>query len=223
MYGEAARNKHASFKKSSPYMYSRAASDYRAQTSQATNPLSMPPQHTTSRALLLVLALRQLDLASAMGGGGGGERCDAMGADARYDEVLDLETSTRVVSTSGCPNHYSLCTGKPVTGCGGIGEEGTQTEARFTDAVFSIPTHPVFRANGATQDISCTPNTLAVARNGVGIYGPGVTFRPDPDNGRDCVWLDPEDDSAEWVSFDMCSGHGGPSGACECRPHSCEV
>jgi hypothetical protein len=64
------------------------------------------------------------------------DSCDAYGASATYKETITLASGTNTVSirnivSNGCPNHYSICTGKSgVPGCGAIGVAGTASEAK---------------------------------------------------------------------------------------------
>ena len=57
------------------------------------------------------------------GGGdsGGGAACDMCGASATYTETIDTSGSIakRSIVSNGCPNHYSVCTGKGIGVCGG--------------------------------------------------------------------------------------------------------
>ena len=117
------------------------------------------------------------------GSGGGGAACDQCGSSASYSEkvVLDADYgfAVRQITTNGCPNHYSVCTGKQgLTGCGGVGVEGTATEAVMNSAngdgstTISIPALPVFATS--TTDIECELGAIAVALNGVGIFGGAV-------------------------------------------------
>ena len=117
-----------------------------------------------------------------LGGGGddtsSGESCDQCGASATYSETISTSSSgltTRDITTNGCPNHYSICTGKNgLTGCGGVGNEGTASEAKMNSAdgdgstTLSIPATPVFASS--TTDIECDMGSIAIALNGVGIF-----------------------------------------------------
>jgi len=112
---------------------------------------------------------------------GSGLYCDQCGADASYSEVLDYDSNIllRYITTTGCPNHYSVCTGKEgLTGCSSIGEEGTASEAQFNSAdddgstTISIPANPVFKSS--TTDVECEMGAIAIALNGVGIFGGAV-------------------------------------------------
>ena len=49
----------------------------------------------------------------------------------------------RTIVTSGCPNHYSVCTGKGFGVCGAQGVEGTDTEATEQGKTLAIPASPV--------------------------------------------------------------------------------
>ena len=131
--------------------------------------------------------------------------CDACGWTSAYSESISSIGTylTRVITANGCPNHYSYCTGKDgLVGCGGKSEEGTSTEAAVQEKSITIPLQPVFAAS--TTDTSCGQADIAIALNGVSIYGGVVN-----DN---CDLLDLEDEESEWISFDMCSGHAGPGG-----------
>ena len=123
-------------------------------------------------------------------------------------EVIDSSGTyaKRTITASGCPNHYSVCTGKGIGVCGGLGEEGTGTEAADQGKVLEIPANPIIAAS--TTDISCALGELAIALNGVSIYSGAVdTF---------CTQLDVDDDTAEWTSFDFCSGHAESTGDYHC-------
>jgi len=124
--------------------------------------------------------------------------CGACGSSATYSESLTETTSDgrtiRTVTTTGCPNHYSYCTGKGVVdGCGDIGEEGTITEAKEQDIEFQVLANPVFAAS--TTDVQCSLGPIARALNGVSIYSGAVN-----DN---CEFVDVDDSNSEWSSFDM--------------------
>jgi len=106
------------------------------------------------------------------------------------------------ISASGCPNHYSYCTGKPSPECSAIGEEGSSTQATEQSHSVEIPAHPVFATQ--TTSIECEPGQIAIALNGVSIYNGWVSGV--------CDLLDVDDDTAEWTSFDYCSGHAQQEG-----------
>jgi hypothetical protein len=117
---------------------------------------------------------------------------------------------TRRIQTNGCPNHYTTCTGKPgVSGCGEVGEAGSATEAKESAKDKTIPLYPVLRDSYATDDSSaaitkCTLGDIAIALNGVSIYGGAVNDQ--------CEALDTTNTMNEWNSFDCCSGHAEQTG-----------
>jgi len=131
--------------------------------------------------------------------------CDACGSSATYQESTSIDGSyvKRTITSSGCPNHYSYCTGKQgITGCGDIGEEGSGSEATAQDVVVEIPAYPVIASSKTS--IECSVGSIAIALNGVAIYSGAV------DNT--CGLLDVDDSSGEWTSFDFCSGHSQQQG-----------
>ena len=76
------------------------------------------------------------------GGGSGGASCATDGSSATYAETLGDDSKmnlVRTIVTSTCPNHESMCTGKPVTGCGDIGENGDSTSPAFLNLYLSRP------------------------------------------------------------------------------------
>lgn len=131
--------------------------------------------------------------------------CDACGASATYSEVISTESSLskRTITSSGCPNHYSVCTGKSgVPGCGSVGEEGTATEAKDQSKTYEVPGEPVLASSNT--DIECDMGAIGIALNGVSIYGGSVD--------TSCTLLDVDDTTSEWTAFDMCSGHSEMTG-----------
>ena len=126
--------------------------------------------------------------------------CDPCGASASYSEAISEEdgVAVRTVTTSGCPNHYSYCTGKSATsGCGGRGEEGTESQADDMEYVLTFPAEPVIASK--TVNVSCTQGGIGYALNGIPFYSGWVS--------GECEQLDVTNNKAEWVSFDFCSGH----------------
>ena len=108
----------------------------------------------------------------------------------------------RTINTTGCPNHYTVCTGKNMSVCGAQGEEGTDTEATEQSKVIEIPASPVIATS--TRDVSCTLGEIATALNGVSIYSGAVDTA--------CTQLDVDNAMNEWTGFDFCSGHSESSG-----------
>jgi len=135
----------------------------------------------------------------------GGAACDACGSSATYSESITTDgvLSKRTIATSGCPNHYSICTGKPGKDyCGNIGQEGPETEATDQSTTLEIPGSPVMAAT--TTDVECSMGSIAIALNGVSIFGGAVD--------QSCNLVDVDDSTSEWTAFDMCSGHAQAAG-----------
>ena len=133
------------------------------------------------------------------------QHCDACGASARYTEHISdfVGYSKRSITTSGCPNHYSYCTGKArADGCAARGNEGSASQALDQDRLIYIPGSPVIAT--AVTDIECQMGAVAVSLNGVSIYAGAVD--------TSCDLVDVTDENSEWTSFDFCSGHSQASG-----------
>lgn len=131
--------------------------------------------------------------------------CDACGASASYLETIadDGGKKKRTITSSGCPNHYSVCTGKPkMAVCAEIGMEGSGTEAKDQKKTTHIPAEPVLAS--AVEDIECKMGPVGIALNGVSIYGGSVN--------QQCDKVDTNDDTSEWTTFDMCAGHSQMAG-----------
>ena len=104
---------------------------------------------------------------------GTAQTCDACGASSTYEETISRQQGLwkRSVSASGCPNHYSFCTGKDLRGCGGnfvftrrffsrdrytiwkpSQAEGTETKADVLNLEFEMPAEPVIATS--TDDLT---------------------------------------------------------------------
>lgn len=97
------------------------------------------------------------------------------GSSATYEEKITTVDgrSLRTITSSGCPNHYSICTGKPgEEGCGEKGEEGSASEATDQGKTRLIPAVPVI--SSSKLDLEFVMGEIAVALNGVSIYGGAV-------------------------------------------------
>lgn len=144
------------------------------------------------------------------GGAGGGAACDGTGSSATYAETIGTgNVGTRQITSSGCPNHYSLCTGKAgISGCAAIGSAGTATEAKEQSKSLTIPSSPVLRSSFGVgvsgSDVQCSLGPIAIALNGVSIYGGAVD--------QQCTSIDVDVISSEWSSFDCCGGHSQQQG-----------
>ena len=151
-------------------------------------------------------------LALLAGTADGQTKCNAYGTSATYSETIGTSSSiaSRTISSNGCPNHYSLCTGKGVvSGCGDVGETGTDTEAKEQTKSIVIPASPVLRASISLTDtanggIKCQMGAIGIALNGVSIYGGAVDTQ--------CSGILVDDTSSEWTGFDCCSGHSERTG-----------
>ena len=133
------------------------------------------------------------------------QSCDGCGDSARYTEHITdyVGFSKRTITTSGCPNHYSICTGKINSeGCAAKGHEGTLSQALDQDRLVYIPGEPVIATT--VTDIECQMGAVAVSLNGVSIYAGAVD--------TSCTLVDVTDSTSEWTSFDFCSGHSQAQG-----------
>lgn len=161
---------------------------------------------------LFAIAFSQPPPGGGSGGSSGGDSgssssstCDMYGGSASYSESVDSGASTRTLTSSGCPNHYSICTGKDFGVCGAAGEEGTDSEASGSDGskVINIPLYPKLQPNGASTDLEYTLGEIATALNGVSIFGGAVS---------QTELLEVDNCMSEWSSFDCCGGHAENSG-----------
>jgi len=131
-----------------------------------------------------------------------GDSCGICG-DGTSTYVESISGDARIITGTGCPHHYSVCTGKGVLDhCGGTGEEGSETEASVQNFEYEIPAYPVLRTD--TYSVACAMGAIGVALNGIPFFSGAVD--------TECTLLDVNDDSSEWVSFDMCGGHSQTSG-----------
>jgi len=80
-----------------------------------------------------------------------------------------------------------------------LGYEGTATEAVEIAYSIDVPANPVIATESNTWP-ACEKETIAMALNGVPIYGGAVC-------SGSCDILDVTDSAAEWTSFDFCGGH----------------
>ena len=144
------------------------------------------------------------------GNSGSSSKCNECGADTTYSEQLlsasvnGVTVTKRTITANGCPNHYSICTGKDgPPGCAAIGVEGTDTEAEPQDHVIDIPAYPVIATSTTSNE--CELGIAAISLNGVSIFNGAVN--------QQCELVVTTDATSEWTSFDMCSGHSAsPSG-----------
>jgi len=133
------------------------------------------------------------------------ETCDMHGASSTYSEEINTNEGTRTLTASGCPNHYSICTGKGAGVCGDIGYEGSDTEAAGGEGnkVISIPLYPKLQPNGVSTDLEYSLGEIATALNGVSIFS-GATSAT--------TLLEIDTCMSEWTGFDCCGGHSENTG-----------
>ena len=82
-----------------------------------------------------------------------GDSCDACGTLSTYTEEIDNDK--RKITGNGCPHHYSVCTGKPLSDeCGKYGEEGSATQAVKKCFTYVIPAYPVLREDGDEYSVA---------------------------------------------------------------------
>jgi hypothetical protein len=155
--------------------------------------------------MIFLFAILAFGAAQPPGPPSTGTACDPCGSSASYSEAISTSGGylKRTVTTTGCPNHYSYCTGKSgIPGCGAIGEEGTDTEATDQSRVAEIPASPVIAST--TTNVECELGEIGIALNGVGIYSGAVN--------SNCDLVDVDDSTSEWTAFDFCSGHAQQTG-----------
>jgi len=137
-----------------------------------------------------------------------GTLCDMCGSSSTYSETIVTTTTpkTRHITSTGCPNHYSVCTGKSgLAGCGSKGVEGTATQAVVQSKSIQIPSEPIFATNRTS--LTCQLGPIGIALNGVSLYSAAVD--------QACTQLDVNSDTNagnEWISFDYCGGHSQEQG-----------
>ena len=141
----------------------------------------------------------------------GSVKCAADGSSASYSETIstDQGVTKRTITSTGCPNHESYCTGKPGPSptCKDEGQQGTDTEAVEQDTLrdmgVDIPANPILKSSYTPKELDCSMGAIAYALNGIGFYSGAVGY----DAHGNCPQLDVADPEAEWISFDCCTGH----------------
>jgi len=149
-----------------------------------------------------------------------GAACAADGSSASYVETITTKSgvSVRTIASTGCPNHESYCTGKP--NCGGEGGQVDSTEAAEQSLSVEVSANPKLKNSYTAGELDCTMGTTDYALNGVGFYSGAVAYVA----GGPCPQLDVEDATAEWISFDCCSGHSTGGGGYHYHfPPSCLI
>ena len=150
---------------------------------------------------LLVLVLLGTARAAA------GDACNEDGSSAAYTETITTQQGVekRTITSTGCPNHESYCTGKPgpAPTCDEEGLKGSGTEAVEQDLSVDIPANPILKSSYEPGELDCSMGAIAYALNGIGFYSGAVGY----DENGNCPQLDVADPEAEWISFDCCTGH----------------
>ena len=116
-----------------------------------------------------------------------------VGDSFRYTESIDAKRRVRMISTSSCPNHYSIC---QHSYCGGL----NNSMALVKNTVYEVPLYPMFAS--VIKDTTCTTKPVAIAHNGVPILGPDDS---DTSNTRICTI--PGNYGSKAVSYDFASVH----------------
>ena len=174
-----------------------------------------------------------------------GDACAADGSSASYSETISTAqgVTKRTIVSAGCPNHESYCTGKPANKptCDEEGLKGSGTEATDQDLNVGVPANPKLLSasdwaavladaatvpaatatEGGTSSLDCEMGGIAYALNGVVFYSGAVDNKM---ANPPCPQLDISDATAEWISFDCCSGHSSGTGGYHYHfPPSCLI
>ena len=199
----------------------------------------MAPHHQIILTAMLLGAACAAPPGGGGGGGGGssGASCAADGSSSSYTESITTKSgvSVRKIVSTGCPNHESYCTGKPGNKptCDEEGKKGSGTETTDQDLNVDVPANPKLLSDsdwaavladaatvpagsateGGTSSLDCEMGGIAYALNGVVFYSGAVGNKL---NDPPCPQLDIYDDTAEWISFDCCSGHSSGTGGYLC-------
>ena len=204
-------------------------------TVQAGNPMAPPSMKRVVRLVMLLGTARTAT----------GQACNADGSSATYTETITSSQGVdrRRIQSAGCPNHESYCTGKPANKptCDEEGLKGSGTEATDQGLDVEVPANPKLldadawaavladaatipagtATEGSTSSLDCEMGGIAYALNGVVFYSGAVGNKNlDPP----CPQLDISDATAEWISFDCCSGHSSGTGGYHYHfPPSCLI
>ena len=177
--------------------------------------------------------------------GGSSDSCAEDGSSATYTETISTAqgVTKRTIVSAGCPNHESYCTGKPANKptCDEEGLKGGGTEATDQALNVDVPANPKLldaddwaavladaatvpaatATEGDTSSLDCEMGGIAYALNGVVFYSGAVGNKL---NDPPCPQLDIDDATAEWISFDCCSGHSSGTGGYHYHfPPSCLI
>ena len=174
------------------------------------------------------------------------DACAEDGSSAAYTETVSTAqgVTKRTIAATGCPNHESYCTGKPANKptCDEEGKKGSGTETTDQDLNVDVPADPKLLSasdwaavladaatvpagsateTATTSSLDCEMGGIAYALNGVVFYSGAVGNKM---NDPPCPQLDIYDETAEWISFDCCSGHSSGTGGYHYHfPPSCLI
>jgi hypothetical protein len=103
------------------------------------------------------------------------DTCDPYGASWLYQETVDVSGGKRIITTTTCPNHFSVCQTQKCA------IEGTLSVIMPQKAIYEVPLYPVIAfpdyvtklvtSAGVPANLSCETGNLGIALNGVGIGG----------------------------------------------------
>jgi FtsP/CotA-like multicopper oxidase with cupredoxin domain len=148
--------------------------------------------------------------------------CDPYGGSYFYSETVDYVNRVRIINTSSCPNHFSVCQSDECSG-------GMVTRAIISNITVKIPLYPVI--SESFIDTTCTSSeAVGIALNGVRIAGPSdghtsVCGSPNvygqPSSGRSRCNIFGTGDGTQYCgdavvqygkTFDVCGGHADELG-----------
>ena len=202
----------------------------------------MQVQPSAMARIILAALLLGAARAPPPNAGSSGASCAADGSGATYTETITTAqgVTKRTIAATGCPNHESYCTGKPANKptCDEEGKKGSGTEATEQSLDVEVPANPkllsasdwtAVLADAATiphtatgsSTLDCEMGGIAYALNGVVFYSGAVDNKM---ANPPCPQLDISDATAEWISFDCCSGHSSGTGGYHYHfPPSCLI
>ena len=203
----------------------------------------MQVQPSAMARLILAALLLGAARAPPPNAGSSGASCAADGSGAAYTETITTAqgVAKRAIVATGCPNHESYCTGKPANKptCDEEGKKGSGTEATEQSLSVEVPANPKLLSASDWSDVltqatttipytatgsntlDCEMGGIAYALNGVVFYSGAVDNKM---ANPPCPQLDISDATAEWISFDCCSGHSSGTGGYHYHfPPSCLI
>lgn len=124
----------------------------------------------------------------------GTPKCEPNGQSFFYHESIDLINKKRVIYTTSCPNHFSICQTRECQ------QQGNLSLALPKTTEYAIPLYPVI--SSIRSNLTCVSGDIAVALNGVGFgsLGDGSSTCDDIVRGQ------------RPISIDKCGGYGHSTG-----------